>query len=145
MKGTFKQQHGISLLELVFVILVLTISAAFVAAALVPAAKSIEVDEYIRTATREAQECMTHVIMRRRQQGIPGWTTNIAVASPSTLCNSLGIAAGFTRTLNITDTTSAGTPACPSAAAGTCKLAVVTVVHTDSGYSADLRMMFVNY
>lgn len=139
------RQRGISLIELIIVIVILTVSAAFVAVALLPAAKSIEVDEYIRTATREAQECMTHVVMRRREQGIPGWATNLAVASPSTLCNSLGVTTGFTRVLNVTNTDSTGTPACPSASTGTCKLAVVTVTHTASGYSAVLRLLFINY
>ena len=134
---------GVSLIELIIVVVILSLGAVLTVSALLPAAKSIAVDEYIQTATRYAQECAEHILMRRRVQS-SGWN-NIAVGAGSTICDSLALdATNYSRTVNVTDAP-VPSPPCPTAGGGVCKLVQVTVTHTSSSYAADVRLMLVNY
>ncbi len=141
-----RSRVGFSLIELIMVIVVVTIAGTFIVAALLPAATSIATDQDLQTATRHAQECAEHIIMRRRVQGATGWS-NVALGSGTSVCNALTLDSGYSRTVNVTDpnTPTAGTsPACPSATlTDVCKLVQVSV--TKGSTTADIRFMLVYY
>ncbi len=137
---------GISLIELIVAIVAITIAGTLFVAALLPAAQSITADAELQAATRQAQECAEHIIMRRRVQGTAGWS-NVSLGSGTSVCNSLTLDSGYTRTVNVVDpnTPTPGTSAaCPSAIlTDTCKLVQVIVTKGDT--TADIRFMLVYY
>ena len=137
---------GVSLVELIIAIVVITIAGTFFAAALLPAAQSIAADQDLQTATRHAQECAEHIIMRRRVQGAAGWS-NVALGSGTTVCSSLTLDSGYSRSVNVVDpnTPTPGTSeACPSATlTDVCKL--VQVLVTKGNTTADIRFVLVYY
>ncbi len=118
MKPMPDTQRGISLIELVMVIILMSVASAALLQPFTQASRSILLNEQIQIATQLAQERMEGLLTIRRLQGYsdpaltPG-TTNDTLAAPY---------AAYTRTIIINQPAAGG-----CLVGSTCKDAVVTV------------------
>lgn len=109
--------RGLTLIELVMVMVVISVAATFFATSFVELPRGLSVDENAQTASQLAQACSEHILARRR--GAAGYA---AIASG--LCTAVPALASFNG-YSVTDTVAASTGGiCPSAA---CKTVTVTV------------------
>ena len=130
------KQRGVSLIELIIVIVALLAGVALLGNAFIEPARSVADNENIQIAWQVAQACADHALGRRRVSGASGGFSNITVgmANPCPTLN--GITPGFT----VTDP--AGTGAC-AGLAGTCRQVAITA--TKGGYQASVTLVVVNY
>lgn len=132
------RHRGVTLIELVVVIVVLTAGTALLGTAFLEPAKSVADNENIQMTWRVAQACADHALGVRRISGTSG--SYALVTSPLVpACPTLN---GITPTIAVASTTNAG--ACAGLGAGNaCK--AVTVTATRSGYTATINFVVVNY
>lgn len=85
---TIMRQRGVTLIEMVIVIVILAVAATAIMDQFVNSANSYQTNESVQTAAQLAQECAEHILATRRLQG---YTTAIAVD-----CSALPSVAGYT-------------------------------------------------
>ena len=131
------RQRGVSLIELIIVIVVLVAGVALLGRAFVEPARSVAEKENIQTAWQVAQSCADHALGMRRPSGTsPAGFANITVGMANP-CPAFG---GVTQTFTVTDTSGAG--AC-AGVAGTCRQIAITAAK--GGYTASVNLVVVNY
>ena len=142
-------ERGISLVEVVITIVLISLAAAFITLPYSTFLSSLTQGETIRRAAQLAQECADAALGKRRP---PDGTYAALVIGTYTAdeannpCRSSQIAldAGYTRTVAICDASSAGSCANAACTVGwNCKRVDVTV--TGSGYSSTVAFMAVDY
>ena len=109
------RQRGVTLIEMVIVIVILAIAATAIMDQFVTGARSYETNESVQTAAQLAQECAEHILATRRLQG------HTAATAATTICDALPTIAGFTPTVSFVV---APTPPCVTAP---CTEVTVTV------------------
>jgi prepilin-type N-terminal cleavage/methylation domain-containing protein len=131
------KRGGFSIIELIFVIVLLAVAAVGIGAAFAHLSRSLAVNEDLQRASQVAQECAEHILSRARP--LRGHYAAVPVAGNSTLCD--GIAAtGFSRTVNV----SAMAAAAPLCAVGwNCKRVQVSV--TKGSAAVEVNFMIVQY
>jgi Tfp pilus assembly protein PilW len=131
--------EGVSLIELIIVIVAVSIGVAALGTAYLSSAKSVTLNEDIQIAWQDAQSCADFILGAVRR---PGTFASAPVASPSAICTTGGVPlnAGNTRVVAITSL-AAGTEPC-ALAGWTCRMVNVSV--TRSAYVASLNFMIVN-
>lgn len=134
-------EHGISLVEVVIAIVLISLAAAFITLPYSTFLTSLTQGETIRRAAQLAQECADHIVGQRRT---PGSYANLVVGD-TTICNGLpAVDSGFARAVAICDASSAGGCANTNCLAGwSCKRVDVTV--SGGGYSSTVTFMAVDY
>lgn len=143
-------ERGISLIELVAVIVVIALGAAFITMPYSTFYQSVTTEDLLRRAAQLSQECADAALGKRR---VPSGSYTALVIGTYTAdeannpCRSsqLALDAGYTRTVDICDATLV-TGTCPNAActAGwSCKRVQITV--TSGTYSTVVTSMVVNY
>ena len=130
------RERGVSLIELIIVIVVLVAGVALLGSAFVEPARSVADNENIQTTWHVAQACADHALGRRRPSGASGGFANITVGMANP-CPTLG---GVTPTFTVTDTSGAG--AC-AGLAGTCRQIAITAAK--GGYTASVNLVVVDY
>lgn len=112
---SFMRQRGVTLIEMVFVIVILAIAATAIMDQFVTGARSYQTNESIQTAAQLAQECAEHILATRRLQG---YTTAIAAD-----CTALPSMASYTTAVS---SSALATAPC---ATTSCTLFDVVVTH----------------
>jgi prepilin-type N-terminal cleavage/methylation domain-containing protein len=132
------RHRGVTLIELVVVIVVLTAGAALLGTSFLEPARSIADNENIQMTWRVAQACADHALGVRRISGTSG--SYALVTSPLVpACPTLN---SITPTIAVAATTNVG--ACSALGAGSaCK--AVTVTASKGGYTATLNFVVVDY
>lgn len=140
--------RGVSLIELVIVVVAVAVAAAFLAAPYATFVGSVTRGDQIRRAWQLVHECAEYALGKRRKPGsfaalVAGTYTGDEANNP---CRSsqLSLPAGFSRTVAICDASSGG--GCPNAscsAGWSCKRVDVTV--TASGFTAGATFMAIDY
>lgn len=110
------RQRGVTLIEMVIVIVILAIAATAIMDLFVNSAKSYQTNESVQTAAQLAQECAEHILATRRTQG---YATAI-----TTTCAALPAVAGYATTV---------TPGAEPAACATSPCRQFDVVVTHNG------------
>lgn len=127
---TIKRQRGVTLIEMVIVIVILAIAATAIMDQFVNSANSYQTNESVQTAAQLAQECAEHILATRRLQD---YTTAIAAD-----CSALPIVSGYT--------TAVSTSALVSDPCVTTPCTQVDVVTTHNGTErARVVFMLGNY
>ncbi len=129
-------QRGVTLIELIIVIVALTAGVALLGRAFVEPARSVADNENIQIAWQVAQACADHALGRKRISGTSGAFANITGANPCPAFN--GITPGWA----VADTTGAGV--C-TGIAGAANCTQVTVTAAKGGYTATLVFVVVDY
>jgi type II secretory pathway pseudopilin PulG len=125
--------RGVTLIELVIVIVAITAGAALIGTSFTEPARSIIDNENIQLAWQVAQACADHTMGRARSL-----YSNITVGMANPCPTFNGITPGFT----VTDTSGAG--ACTGiAGAGVCRKVAITA--SRGGYTASITLMIANY
>jgi len=128
---------GVSLIELIIVIVVVSIAAVAMLPLFGGVARSLNINEDTQTAAQLGQECAEHILAARRNPLLGYGAIN------NTICNALpDPLAGFTRTVAVTDLTAS--PPCTVTTAGTCKNVRVSIT-TPTTSPTVLTLMVVNY
>ena len=125
---TIKRQRGVTLIEMVIVIVILAIAATAIMDQFVTSARSYETNESVQTAAQLAQECAEHILATRRLQG---YATAIAATCPA-------LPAAYTSSGYVRNASFGAAPA----ACVTAPCAQVDVVVTHSG-SERARVVFM--
>jgi hypothetical protein len=125
---------GVSLIELIVVIVAMTVGIVTLGSAYLLSARSVKTNEDIQIAWQVAQACADHTYGRVRR---PGAFANVVAGSNP--CSLLP-ANGTVRTVTVTDM-AGGTEPC-AGAAWSCRQVLVTV--TRGGYSATVNFMFLD-
>ena len=141
-------ERGISLVEVVITIVLISLAAAFITLPYSTFLTSLTQGETIRRAAQLAQECADAALGKRR---MPGTYAGLVIGSytadeASNPCRSsqIPLDSGFTRTVAICDASSAGACANANCLAGwSCKRIDVTV--SGGGYSSTVTFMAVDY
>lgn len=127
------RQAGVTLIELVIVIVALTAGVVLVGTAYVAPARSISDNEDSQIAWQVAQACADHALGQARSL-----YSNITVGMGNPCPTLSGVTPGFT----VTDTSGAG--ACTGiVGAGVCRNVAVTA--TKGTTTASITFMVVNY
>lgn len=131
-----KKQHGVTLLELVILIIVIGVVAVPFASQLLTTSRSLSINNYIQTGVAEARACAEHVLYTKRSLGYDAIANN-------TICNNLTAPiAPLSRAVTVTNTTSATEPACPTGSSA-CKIVDIDI--TVSGQNVShIGLLFVN-
>ena len=127
------RQRGITLIELVMVIVALTAGVAFLGYAFIGPAQSLSQNENMQIAWQVAQACADHALGRAREL-----YSNIAVG----MANPCPTLSGVTPTFTVTDISGSG-PCSGVAGSGVCRNVAITA--TKSGYAASINFMIANY
>ena len=131
------RQAGVSLLELVIVIVAVAAGIALLGNAYLSAAQSVATNEDIQLAWQTAQACADYNLGRRRKSGTSGAFANVAIGA-SQACPA--VPAGTSGTFSVTDTSGAGV--C-SGLSGACRQVAVSA--TRGTYTASLTFVIVDY
>lgn len=131
------RQAGVSLLELVIVIVAIAAGIALLGNAYLAAAQTVAANEDIQIAWQTAQTCADYNLGRRRKSGTSGAFANVAIGAAQA-CPS--VPAGATATFTVTDTSGAGV--C-TGLSGACRQVVVSA--TKGTYTASLTFVVANY
>jgi prepilin-type N-terminal cleavage/methylation domain-containing protein len=130
-----RSMRGLTLIELIMVIVVISVAATFFATSFVELSRGLGVDENAQTAAQLAQACSEHILARRRGTG--GYAS---VASG--MCTGIPALAGF-GSYTVADTVAAyAGSACPPSA--TCEQVTVTVT-LGVTTPAQTTLLLVNY
>jgi prepilin-type N-terminal cleavage/methylation domain-containing protein len=127
--------RGVTLIELVIVIVALSIGVLLLGTAYLQAARSIPTNENIQIATQVAQACADHILGRRR---MPGTFTFLGSTPP--LCPTIN---GLTPVVSVTAMGTGPIPTDPCQTGWTCNLVDVQV--TRDGFTAQVQFMAVQY
>ncbi len=127
------RQRGITLIELVMVIVALTAGVAFLGYAFIGPAQSLSQNENMQIAWQVAQACADHALGQGR-----ALYSNIAVG----MANPCPTLSGVTPTFTVTDISGSG-PCSGVAGSGVCRNVAITA--TKSGYTASINFMIANY
>lgn len=127
------RQRGVTLIELIIVIVALTAGVALIGTAFVQPARSIIDNENVQITWQVAQGCADYVMGRAR-----ALYANVPVATGAACPNVPG---GATGTYDVS--ANAGAGACTGLGATACRNVVVNA--SRGGYSVTLNFMFVNY
>jgi prepilin-type N-terminal cleavage/methylation domain-containing protein len=132
-------QRGVSLIELVIVIVAVSIGVVALGTAYLSSAKSVDLNEDIQIGWQNAQSCADFILGAVRR---PGTFASVPVASPSTVCTTAAVPldAGSTRVVTVSALAAASEPC--ALAGWTCRLVNVSV--SRSGYTASVNFMIVN-
>jgi len=132
------RHRGVTLIELVVVIVVLTVGTALLGKGFYEPARSVADNENIQMTWRVAQACADHALGVRRISGTSG--SYALVTSPLVpACPTLN---GITPTIAVSGTTNTG--ACFGLGGGNaCKAVAVTA--SKGGYTATLNFVVVDY
>lgn len=133
MRAITKLQAGLSLIELVVVITVLSVASVSIAAGFAQLGRSQLLNEDLQAASQMAQACAEHLTASRR---------NTTYATMLTDCSALGAFNGYGPPTVTTFAPAAGTT-CPTGA--TCTGFLITAAYGANGASAQTRLMVVNY
>jgi len=128
-------QRGVTLIELIVVIVAMTAGMALLGSYFIQPAKSVATNEDIQIAWQGAQACADFALGRARA---PGIASNISTGMADPCPAAPG---GATRTFTVANM-AAGTEPC-AGAAWTCRR--VTVAVTKGTYTASLNFMVVDY
>lgn len=132
------RQRGVTLIELIVVIVALTAGVALLGQFFVEPARSVADNENIQIAWQVAQACADHALGLRRASGASGAFANVT----SPLVPACPTLSGITPTFAVSSTSNAGV--CAGLGAGTACTAV-TITATKSGYTASINFVVVNY
>ena len=130
-----RQGAGMTLIELVIVIVALSGGVALLGRAFIEPARSVIDNENIQITWQVTQACLEHTLGSVRKPGSFG-----AVVIGSDPCSALP-ANGTTRTATVSDYTSGAEP-CPTGG-WSCRL--VSVQAGRGGYTASASYVFINY
>lgn len=126
-------ERGVTLIELIVVIVAMTAGVALIGTAYMEPARSIADNENIQLAWQAAQSCADYTMGRAR-----ALYSNVALGTGQSCPTTNGI----TPTFDVADTSGAG--ACTGiAGSGVCRN--VTVSAVKGGYTAQTTFMIVNY
>jgi len=130
-----RQQKGITLVELVIIIVVMGIVAVPFGAQLLTTSRSLAINNYIQTGVAEAKACAEHILYTKRTSGYDAIVDN-------TICNNVSAPiAPLIRSVTVTNTDSATEAACPAGSTA-CKLVDVNI--TVAGQSINsIAFLFV--
>ena len=127
------RQRGVTLIELIIVIVALTAGVALIGTAFMEPARSVADNENIQIAWQVAQACADHTLGRAR-----ALYSNITVGMANPCPTLSGITPGFT----VTDISGSG--ACTGISGATvCRNVAITAAK--GGYTASVNFMIVNY
>jgi prepilin-type N-terminal cleavage/methylation domain-containing protein len=127
------RQRGVTLIELIIVIVALTAGVALIGTAYMEPARSIADNENVQLAWQAAQACADYTIGRAR-----ALFSNVALGSGQS-CPAMN---GITPTFSVVDASGSG--ACTGiAGSGICRS--VTVSAVKSGYTAQTTFTVANY
>jgi type II secretory pathway pseudopilin PulG len=127
--------RGVTLIELIVVIVAMTAGMALLGSYFIEPAKSVADNENIQVAWQGAQACADFALGRARAPGIPSnITTGMADPCPAA-------PAGATRTFTVVNLAAATEPC--AGAAWTCRRVIVAV--TKGTYTASVNFMVVDY
>jgi prepilin-type N-terminal cleavage/methylation domain-containing protein len=134
--------HGMSMIELIMVIVILGIAAVAIGSAFMHSSRSLRLNEDMQRAWQIAQECADHVLGTARK---PGAFTAVSLAAPSSICSSLPADAGFTRVVNVTAAaTGSTTIALCNSTAWACRRVDIQVSRGAATIAA-LNFMLIQY
>lgn len=125
-----RTRRGFTLIELVMVILVITIAAIGLGAALSRLGQATLLSEDVQTAAEAAQACAEHLLASRRNRGVVAMDTSCAVVP------------GFSGSVVVT--TPWVDPACPDPTGTLCRRLRITAT-VPSGFSSTMDLLVVNY
>jgi prepilin-type N-terminal cleavage/methylation domain-containing protein len=131
--------RGVSLIELIIVIVAVSIGVAALGTAYLTSAKSVTLNEDIQIAWQDAQSCAEFILGSVRR---PGSFASVPAASPSPVCTAAAVPlnAASTRVVSVA-ALAAGTEPC-ALASWSCRMVNVSV--TRSGYTASVNFMIVD-
>ena len=136
----YAKESGVSLVELVIVIIVVGVVATAFSSGFTAAARALMTNDPLQRGISYAEECAEHIMYIQRD---PAQGFDAVVAAGSAICNSLPASTGLNRTVTF-DAYGAYTPGtgiCPTQAAA-CKS--VTIDTTSSGATVG-RIEFMLY
>jgi prepilin-type N-terminal cleavage/methylation domain-containing protein len=131
------RRTGFSLIELVFVIVVVAIAAVAIGSALAFISRTQALGLNLQTASQFAQECADHIIGSARKPG-----SYAAVPVGGTACNAIAAPAGYNRTVVVAAVVGASGTIC-TGAGWNCKSVAISV--TRGSAIATVNFMIVNY
>lgn len=144
--------RGFTLIELVFVMLIISFGLLGLTSLFSGSATSLTTNETLQQAAQYAQECAENLIAKRRANGFAQFKSDTATPSvgPAISCGLLASTPGFTRTPNDSSTntqpstTGTTTSACPNLTA--CRTVTITVASTaNPAISSSITVMLVDY
>lgn len=129
--------RGFTLIEMVFLIILISGGAVVMFSLFQQSGKSIAVSEQVGTATQLAQECSEHILARRRKDGYA-----VVIAAGNTICSGLPAYAGFTPAAVTMTPGAVGVAPCPATA--TACTTVVVLVDSGGPTLAQTDLLLVN-
>ena len=136
MRARKRPAAGFTLIELVIVMVIIAVGLLGMTSLFSNTSTSLSTNETLQQVTQYAQECAEKAIATRRNLGFASASIN------STMCDSLVLPSGFTRTVGGTTAVDGTGSPCPSGIAN-CKNVLVTV--TNGALSSSITVMLVNY
>ena len=131
------REAGVSLLELVVVIVAVAAGVALLGSAYLSAAQSVATNEDIQVAWQTAQTCADYNLGRRRKSGTSGVFSNVTLGAGQA-CPAVPV--GASGTFTVTDSSGAGV--C-NGLSGACRQVVVNA--TKGTYTASLTFVVADY
>ena len=137
-----KKPSGVTLVELVILVVVMGIIIPPLASGFTNSAKMISVRKNLQLGVTESSACAEHILGLRRK----GAYADIALGSNNTICDSITYTTAFTsaslgRTVNIVTVDPAVDPTCPSA---TCKMVDIEIDKSGQAISS-IQFMLADY
>jgi len=136
---SYRKQQGVSLVEIVIIVIVLGIVAMPFSNGFVSVSQSLIINEEVLQSNAYAQTCAEHILYFRRS---PDTTTqgyaNLAISTSSTVCDALPNPAGLV--INVDIENGNASPAC---ATGNCKSVTITVA-SNGQPRANIEFLLMN-
>jgi len=134
--STNKRQTGVTLIELIIVIIVLGAGVTAILPFFMQTAQTVTIGQTLQTSAELARECAEQVITSRRHSTL-GFN-----GIDNTVCDVIPAFPAYTRTVTVTSVTNATVPLCP--ASSTCKQVDIDI--SQAGVSkSKLSLLLVSY
>ena len=133
-----RKQQGVTLVELVIVMIVFSVLAVPLSNGFLTVSKSTVINAEVKAANNLTRSCAEHILHQRRRT-IGGITSAITPTGSSTLCDTA--VTGFSASGNLAIAANATVPLCP--ALSTCDELTITADNSSGQTLSTISLLFV--